>query len=99
MKLYVGNIPRLADEESLAKWFERIGLRVESIQMVGKDEPGAIRKFAWVRIAEEVFPPKALRHLRQCMFWGQPLAVRKVNPGTARDSSSRSEASVNPTAA
>lgn len=99
MKLYVGNIPRLANEAALAKWFERVGLRVESIRVVQKDEPGAVRRFAWVKIADEVFPPNALRHLKQCTFWGQPLAVRKVSPGMARDSKIWVEASTNPTAA
>lgn len=99
MRLYVGNIPQLADEEALAKWFERIGIRVESIRLVRKEEAGAIRGFAWVIIADEVFPPKALRHLKQCTFWGQPLAVRKLHSGAEGDSSSGVGAWVNPSAA
>lgn len=87
MRLYVGNIPRLADEEALAKWFERVGIRVESIRLVRKDERGSIRGFAWVKIADEVFPPNAFRHLKHCTFWGQSLAVRRMHSGAASDSS------------
>ena len=76
MRLHVGNIPPLANEEALAKWFERAGLRVESIEFI-QDEAscgGAI-----VKIEGERFPSKALRHLNVCAFWGRYLEVRKAD--------------------
>lgn len=79
MKLYVGNIPQLADEEALAKWFVRAGFRVEAIYLARDGIAGVSRGFAWVQISDEVFPPKGLRHLKVCTFWGRPLVVQKTN--------------------
>lgn len=99
MRLYVGNIPRLADEEALTKWFERVGIRVESVRLMRQEERGTIRGFAWVKIADEAFPPKALRHLNQCTFWGQHLSVRKMHSETERESGTPAGAWVKPSAA
>lgn len=84
MKLCVGNIPQLADEEALVKWFARAGFRVESIHLVREGETGLGRGYAWVEISDEVFPPKGLRHLNTCTFWGQPLVVQKTNRWSER---------------
>ena len=79
MRLYVGNIPRLANEAALTKWFAGAGFRVEAIHLVRDDET---RGYAWVKIADDRFPPKALRHLNGCAFWGRRLVVQKANRGT-----------------
>lgn len=76
MKLYVGNIPRLANEEALEKWFARAGFSVEAIHMVRENES---RGYAWVEIPGEGFPSKALRHLNVCTFWGRPLVVQEAD--------------------
>lgn len=86
MKLYVGNIPQLADEEALAKWFARAGFRVESIHLAREGETGVGRGFAWVNISDEMFPPKGLRHLKGCTFWGRPLVIQKANRWSEGDS-------------
>lgn len=85
MRLFVGNIPRLANEEALEKWFARAGLRVEAIHLVRENES---RGYAWVEILDDEFPSKALRHLNSCAFWGHPLVVQEADrrPG---DSSGR----------
>lgn len=86
MKLYVGNIPQLADEEALAKWFARAGFRVESIDLARDGAKGVNRGFAWVKISDEVFPPKGLRHLKVCTFWGRSLVVERTNRWGERNS-------------
>ena len=76
MKLHVENIPALANKEALAKWFERAGLRVESIELIrDKASCGG----AMVKIEGEKFPSKALRHLNVCAFWGRYLEIRKAD--------------------
>ena len=77
MKLYVGNIPRLANEEALSKWFERAGLPLKTIDLASEDED---HKFAWVETENDSFPFKGLRHLSIVAFWGQFLVVRKAGP-------------------
>lgn len=99
MRLYVGNIPRLANEDALKQWFARAGFQVESVDLVRERESGLSRGFAWVKIADEVFPPKRLRHLKGCTFWGRTLVVQKRNRGTDRGSNSELEAWANPSAA
>jgi hypothetical protein len=75
MKLYVGNIPRLANEDALRKWFERAGLPLKTIDLASKDED---HRFAWVETQNDGFPLKSLRHLSIVAFWGQFLVVRKA---------------------
>ena len=86
MKLYVGNIPRLANEEALSKWFEHAGLPLKTIDLASKDED---RRFAWVETQNDGFPLKGLRHLSIVAFWGQFLVVRKagreLDEGPGRD--------------
>lgn len=77
MKLYVGNIPRLANEEALGTWFERAGMYVEAIHLVEEDDSESC---AWVKITEERLLPKALRHLKKRVFWGRRLVVQKDEP-------------------
>ena len=77
MKLYVGNIPRLANEEALSKWFERAGLPLKTIDLASENED---RRFAWVETQNDSFPFKGLRHLNIVAFWGQFLVVRKARP-------------------
>lgn len=86
MKLYVGNIPRLANAEALEKWFARAGLRVEAVNLMQEGESEAAQGFAWVKIADEEFPPKALRHLTSCTFWGRPLVVQRAGGRSQRSS-------------
>ena len=77
MKLYVGNIPRLANEEALSKWFERAGFPLKAIDLASEDED---HKFASVETENDSFPFKGLRHLTNVPFWGQFLVVRKAGP-------------------
>lgn len=74
MKLYVGNIPRLANEEALTAWFARAGVRVESIDLLEEQDS---QRCAWVKITGEGLPSKALQHLNYSTFWGRHLVVRK----------------------
>lgn len=83
----MGNIPRLANEEALRQWFVRAGFQVESVDLVREEDSGAARRYAWVKIADEVLPPKALRHLKRYTFWGRTLVVQKRNHGPERGSS------------
>lgn len=99
MKLYVGNIPQLADEEALAKWFARAGFRVEAIYLAREGEARVNRGFAWVKISDDVFPPRGLRHLKVCTFWGRPLVVQKTNRWGERSSNSMSDSWANSSAA
>lgn len=82
MRLYVENIPPLANEEALTRWFERAGLRVEAIEFI-RDR--ASRGCAYVKIEGEKFPSKVLRHLNVCTFWGRFLDVRKADRETDGD--------------
>lgn len=84
MRLYVGNIPRLANEEALRQWFARAGYQVESIDLAREEASQVSLGFAWVKIADEVFPPKAMRHLSRCTFWGRSLLVQKTNRAAER---------------
>ena len=88
MRLYVENIPPLANEEALTKWFERSGLRVESMEFIQGE---ASRRCARVKIESEKFPSKALRHLSGCTFWGRYLEVRNANCETKGNLRHRSD--------
>ena len=82
MRLYVENIPPLANEEALTQWLERAGLRVEAIELVRNEDS---RGCARVEIEGERFPSKALRHLNSCAFWGRHLEVHKADRETGGD--------------
>ncbi len=76
MKLYVGNIPRLANEEALFQWFTRAGVRVKTMELIG--ESNSVR-YARVEIENDEFPSRVLRHLSGCAFWGHRLVVQKAS--------------------
>jgi hypothetical protein len=86
MRLYVGNIPKLANEGALCQWFERAGILVRSIELASEDED---RRVALVETQNDSFPLKDLRHLSSVAFWGQFLAIRRA--GRAADIASRRE--------
>ena len=53
------------------------------MEFVREDEAGG---YAWEKIENAEFPPKALRHLIFYAFRGQRLVVQKANRKTGSDS-------------
>lgn len=80
MRLYVGNIPPLAGEQAVERWFAEAGVRVKSIHFTRDGQRGAVRDFCWVEIAEAGIPRRGLSHLNKRAFWGRPLVVREFGP-------------------
>lgn len=92
MKLYVGNIPALASEAALQKWFAEAGVRVESIHFIREEGSGALYGFCFVDLGEADIPKKDLRHLNKRAFWGRPLAIQAVSPEIERRGTSELKA-------
>ena len=80
MKLYVGNLPRLAREEALQKWFAEAGYHVEAIHFIRDGQSGALYGFCFVEIRGAGIPKQALRHLSKRAFGGRPLVVQRASP-------------------
>ena len=99
MRLYVGNIPRLASEEALQKWFAEAGFHVEAIHFIRDGQSGALWGFCFVEISGAGIPNKVLRHLNERAFWGRPLVVQKVSPEIEKAGRSELKAWFNPSPA
>lgn len=80
MWLHVGNIPRLANEEALAKWFEHAGVAVKTVELEHENDDC---RNALVETQNDGFPFKALRHLKSVAFWGRFLVIQKEYAGRA----------------
>jgi len=99
MKLYVGNIPRLASEEALQRWFAESGFHVEAIHFIRDGQSGALYGFCFVEMGGSGIPKKGLRHLNKRAFWGRPLVVQQVSSEIEKRGTSELKAWFNPTPA
>ena len=99
MKLYVGNIPRLASEVALHRWFAEAGFHVEAIHFIRDGQSGALYGFCFVEISGAGIPKKALRHLNKRASWGRSLVVQQASPEIEKGGTSELKAWFNPTSA
>lgn len=75
IKLYVGNLPSSADEESVRALFATFGT-VQSLSLVNDRQTGTPRGFGFVEMSTDD-AAKAIRGLDGQNFGGRPLKVNE----------------------
>ncbi len=79
MKLYVGNLPFKATQESLAEFFGQFG-PVTEVFIATDRETGRSRGFAFVTMADEGAAKKAIEESNGKPFDGRNLTVNEARP-------------------
>jgi RNA recognition motif-containing protein len=82
-KLYVGNLPFSATDESLREIFEQAG-RVESARIVTDRETGRARGFGFVEMSNDSEAAAAIEKFNGKDFEGRSLTVNEARPMAPR---------------
>lgn len=79
-KIYVGNLPFQASEESLRDWFASAGFTVSSINLIRDRFSGEPRGFGFVEINDDTEALNAIQALHGKDFLGRTLVVNEARP-------------------
>ena len=83
-KLYVGNIPFKATEESIKSLFAGAG-EVESVNLITDARTGQAKGFGFVEMASEEAAKKAIETLNGTTFMERSLSVAEAKPMEPRE--------------
>lgn len=86
-KLYVGNIPFAATNESLTDYFSQAGA-VTEVQVMLDKFTGRSRGFAFVTMASDADAQNAISMLHGKGYEGRPLTVNEARPREERPAGS-----------
>ncbi len=83
-KLYVGNLPYKADEESLKEVFGALG-EVSSVRIIN-DETGRSKGFGFVEMTSDSDAEKAITALNGSALMGRNIVVNEARPQAEKGS-------------
>jgi RNA recognition motif-containing protein len=84
VKLFVGNLPFRATEDSLRDHFAQVG-NVVSASIIIDRMTGRSRGFGFVEVDTDEDAQRAIDSLNEKDFEGRPLVVNVARPPVARD--------------
>ena len=84
-KLYVGNLPYSATEESLTSLFGQCGT-VESAKLILDRDTGRSKGFAFVEMSSDEEAKEAIQKFDEQDNEGRPMKVNEAKPMERRDS-------------
>jgi len=82
-KLYVGNLPYSATEESLNAMFSDCG-RVESARLITDRDTGQSKGFGFVEMSTDAEARSAIDKLNGSDYEGRPMKVNEAKPQEKR---------------
>jgi RNA recognition motif-containing protein len=82
-KLYVGNLPYSATEESLEAKFSEC-VRVESARLITDRDTGRSKGFGFVEMSSEAEAQAAIDRLNGMDYDGRPMKVNEAKPQEKR---------------
>src|SRR5258707_4658612 len=83
-KLYVGNLPFSATEDSLHEFFAQAGVNPSAVNLIRDRFTGQSRGFAFVEIGNDEEADRAVNSLNGQNFGGRNLVVNEARPQTER---------------
>jgi RNA recognition motif-containing protein len=83
-KLYVGNLPFSANDESLREMFTQAG-QVESAKVINDRDTGRSKGFGFVEMSTEQEAADAITKFNGVDFEGRSLTVNEARPMTPRE--------------
>jgi RNA recognition motif-containing protein len=87
-KLYVGNLPFSASDDSLREMFAQAG-QVESARIITDRDTGRSKGFGFVEMSTEQEASEAIRKFNGTELDGRSLTVNEARPMTPRDGGGR----------
>jgi len=78
-KLYVGNLPYTANQESLKEAFSAFGI-IESINLVTDHYTGESKGFAFVEMSSNAEAARAMQSLNGSSLDGRNITVNEAKP-------------------
>ena len=82
-KLYVGNLPYSANEQTLTTKFSEHG-RVESAKLITDRDTGQSKGFAFIEMSSDAEANAAIAALNGSDFEGRPMKVNEAKPQEKR---------------
>jgi RNA recognition motif-containing protein len=86
-KLYVGNLPYSATEQSLQDTFSQCG-EVDSVNVITDRDTGQSKGFAFVEMSRDSEAQKAIQELNGTSIDGREIKVNEAKPKAPRDNRS-----------
>ncbi len=83
-KLYVGNLPFNATDQSLMQAFSQFGT-VESARIIVDRESGRSKGFGFVEMSSDAEANEAINKMNGQPFEGRPLTVNEARPQAPRE--------------
>ncbi len=87
-KLYVGNLPYSATNESLAEAFSECG-SVESVKVITDRDSGRSKGFAFIEMSTDTEATNSIRRFNGTDLDGRAINVSEAKPQAPRDGGSR----------
>ncbi len=83
-KLYVGNLPHSATEQTLQDTFSQCGT-VDSVNVITDRDTGQSRGFGFVEMSSDSEAQKAIQELNGFSLDGHEIIVNEAKPKTPRE--------------
>ncbi len=83
-KLYVGNLPYSANQQTLQDTFDQCGT-VESVNLITDRDTGRSKGFAFVEMSSDGEAQKAIKELNGTSLDGREIKVNEAKPKAPRD--------------
>ena len=83
MKLYVGNLPHSANQQTLQDIFSKCGT-VESINVISDRDTGQSKGFAFVEMSSKAEAQKAIQEFNGSSLDGREIKVNEAKPQEKR---------------
>ncbi len=83
MNIYVGNIPRSTDEQTIRELFEEYG-SVSEVKLLRDRYTGELRGFGFVTMESDEEAQNAIDNINETELGGRTLVVNKARPRTER---------------
>jgi cold-inducible RNA-binding protein len=83
-KLYVGNLPFSATEDSVQEYFTQVGINPSAVNLIRDRFTGQSRGFAFVEISNDEDAERAINSLNGQNFGGRNLVVNEARPQEPR---------------
>jgi len=83
-KLYIGNLPFSATEDSVQEYFAQIGINPSAVNLIRDRFTGQSRGFAFVEISSDEDADRAINSLNGQNLGGRNLVVNEARPQEPR---------------
>lgn len=83
-KLYVGNLPYSADQQTLQDTFSACG-EVDSVNVITDRDTGQSKGFGFVEMSSDAEAQKAIQELNGTSLDGRQIKVNEAKPKAPRD--------------